>query len=81
MDINRLKWASRRGMLELDLILMPFLENRYAQLNAADQERFEKLLVGEDTDLFSWFMGKSVPEDPELKIIVDLIRQYSQSRV
>jgi antitoxin CptB len=34
MDHNRLKWAARRGMLELDLILQPFVEKVYPTLNA-----------------------------------------------
>lgn len=79
MDIKRLKWATRRGMLELDLILLPFLENRYSSLESADQEKFRKLLACQDPELFSWFMGKSVPEDAEMQEIVEMVNQYSQS--
>ncbi|MGB2041675.1 MAG: succinate dehydrogenase assembly factor 2, partial [Porticoccaceae bacterium] len=41
MNKNRLMWASRRGMLELDLILQPFVENTYDSLAEDDQLRFE----------------------------------------
>jgi len=78
MDINRLKWATRRGMLELDLVLLPFLENCFESLSDDDQIRFEKLLTCQDPDIFDWFMGKAVPSDPEVKIIVDKINQYSR---
>ena len=44
MNKNRLVWASRRGMLELDLILAPFVENVYDSLTEDDQLRFEVLL-------------------------------------
>ena len=44
MNKNRLLWASRRGMLELDLILTPFVENVYDTLSKDDQLRFEVLL-------------------------------------
>jgi len=77
MNINRLRWACRRGMLELDLILLPFLENRFGQLSAEQQQLFETLLRCEDQDLFSWFLHRVEPEDPELKIIVDIIRAGS----
>ncbi|MBR9911682.1 MAG: succinate dehydrogenase assembly factor 2 [Gammaproteobacteria bacterium] len=74
MDKNRLFWASRRGMLELDLVLLPFLENVYDTLEQEDKERYWALMEGEDQDLFSWFMRRTDPEDPELKKIVDIIR-------
>ena len=74
MDRNRLFWASRRGMLELDLVLLPFLENVYEGLAQADKERYWALLESEDQDLFSWFMRRSDPDDPDLKQIVDIIR-------
>lgn len=74
MDINRLKWASRRGMLELDLVLLPFLENIYPTLPEDDQNLFVKLLESEDQDLFNWFLRKSDPIDEDLLRIVTIIR-------
>lgn len=74
MDINRLFWGSRRGMLELDLVLMPFLENVYPTLEQADKERYWLLLEEQDQDLFSWFMRRNDPSNLELQRIVDIIR-------
>lgn len=73
MDINKLRWASRRGMLELDLVLNPFLDNVYSTLGADDQALFHKLLEEQDQDLFQWFMRKSEPEASDLKRIVSII--------
>ncbi|PCM43676.1 succinate dehydrogenase assembly factor 2 [Marinobacter sp. ANT_B65] len=72
-DFNRLWWHSRRGMLELDVLLIPFLEKAYRDLDKEDQDRYEKLLVCEDTDMFEWFMQRSRPDDPDLQRIVDII--------
>lgn len=74
MDINRLFWGSRRGMLELDLVLMPFLENVYPTLEQADKERYWLLLEEQDQDLFAWFMRREDPANPELQRIVGIIR-------
>lgn len=74
MDRNRLFWASRRGMLELDLVLLPFLENVYDNLDEADQQRYVQLLESEDQDLFAWFLRREDPSDPELMRIVQIIR-------
>jgi len=73
MDKDRLIWASRRGMLELDLILIPFLENHYSALSDEDKMAYQLLLKSEDQDLFAWFMKKSRPEDTILAGIVDKV--------
>ena len=36
----RLKWACRRGMLELDVLLQPFVEEAFHDLSDQDQETF-----------------------------------------
>lgn len=77
MEYNRLVWASRRGMLELDLVLQPFLENHYQGLSQVDKERFWRLLEAEDQDLFMWFMRRSDPEDRDLQHIVQIIRDHT----
>ena len=75
VERNRLFWSSRRGMLELDLILLPFLENIYPSLAQADKESYWKLLDSEDQDMFEWFMNRQNPENIELQRIVDLVRK------
>lgn len=66
IEYKRTIWASKRGMLELDLILLPFVENRLLELSESDQRRYIRLMEEEDTDLFAWFMRKDKPEDPDL---------------
>lgn len=73
MEYNRLKWASRRGMLELDLILMPFLENVYRTLSEQEQRWYEELLTCEDQDMFGWLMQHKEPPSPNLKKIVAIV--------
>lgn len=81
MDRNRLFWASRRGMLELDLVLLPFLEKIYPGLDQEDKERYWRLLDSEDQDMFGWFLRREDPEDPDLQRIVQIIRDTrSQTR-
>lgn len=72
-EYNRLCWHSRRGMLELDLVLGPFVREHYPSLPAQDKAHYRRLLECEDQDLFSWFMGRVTPDDGELSDIVDKI--------
>ena len=79
MNINRLSWASRRGMLELDLMLLPFLEKIYPTLDLDDQKRYWKLLECEDQDLWSWLLKSKVSDDPDLQKIIGIIRNTRAS--
>lgn len=77
MNKNRLFWSSRRGMLELDLILLPFIENVYPTLEAEDQLSYQRLLECEDQDMYAWFMRRENPHDPSLQRIVELVRTHT----
>jgi antitoxin CptB len=76
-EINRMRWASRRGMLELDLVLEPFVASRYATLNERDRLRFQQLMRCEDQELFSWFLGRQRPGDEELAAIVSKVLDFT----
>jgi len=71
----RLRWACRRGMLELDVLFMPFVEEAYDSLSTKDKQVFERLLTEQDPELFAWFMGHKVCEDEELNAMVQFILQ------
>ncbi|MFC3609161.1 FAD assembly factor SdhE [Stutzerimonas tarimensis] len=77
-ELNRLFWHSRRGMLELDVLLVPFVKEVYSTLEEEDQARFRKLLSCEDQDMFGWFMEREVPEDPDhyrmVRMILDRVQ-------
>lgn len=83
MDINdksRIQWACRRGMLELDVAIMPFFKFEYDTLNDTDKQVFVNLLKSDDPDLFNWLMNHGEPKDPELKRMVNLIQQRNHAR-
>ena len=72
-QLNRLRWRSRRGMLELDLLLLPFFDEMYRDLEAPQQLVFQRLLEQDDPDLWLWFSQKAKSEDPELQNLVEII--------
>jgi len=74
-----MRWASRRGLLELDLFLGDFVANAYPALGD-DMKALYKELMGEaDQDLFEWLMGRSQP-DESLKPIVEVIRAHKKAQ-
>ena len=67
VEINRLKWDCRRGLLELDIILERFLEKN-------DPRGLEELLELPDNDLLDIVMGRSEAYGPHLNDIVARLR-------
>lgn len=76
----RLRWACRRGMLELDLLLGNFLEEAFSGLSEGDQAVFIRLLEENDQDLFMWLTGKDVNREPNLNRMIEMIRQHAENR-
>jgi len=73
IDLKRMYWHSRRGMLELDLILVPFAEKVLPGLSTAQQQDYARLLEEEDQDLFLWLTRRAPVPVRELEGIVATI--------
>ncbi len=74
MDQKRLRWAARRGMLELDLLFTAFLDHHYGALNADQRQAFARLLGCEDQELYAWLLGRAEAPDAELRAMVAQVR-------
>ncbi len=77
-NLNRLYWHSRRGMLELDLLLLPFVEHAFTDLSQEDKEDYIALLECEDQDLFTWLMQRNTPIDPNHARVINLILEFNR---
>lgn len=78
MSINRFKieWACRRGMRELDKMIMPFYQQHFDNLNEIQQNTFIELLSYSDPELFAWFMNQKPAPTLQLQAIITLIRSH-----
>ena len=76
-EYNRLRWQCRRGMLELDLLLLDFLEQHYLRLNETLQKDFVVLLNYPDQSLQRWLIGDEDEVDVAMQGIVKCIRQQA----
>jgi len=70
---DRIRWRCRRGLLELDLLLKSFLENRLEQLDADQLKVFNELLDEADNDLLDLAMGRVEPT-PRYRAVVEMLR-------
>ena len=73
-EIARLRWLCRRGMKELDLLLLNYLEHGYPLAPAAEQQAFESLLQMPDPELYSLVLGRSKSGDQDIARVISLLR-------
>ena len=71
---RQVRWRSRRGMLELDLLLTKFADQRYPLLDDADQAAYRRLLAHGDWQLWDWLQGQ--PPASDLARIVRLVAAF-----
>jgi succinate dehydrogenase flavin-adding protein (antitoxin of CptAB toxin-antitoxin module) len=71
VELNRLKWKCRRGLLELDLVLQKFLSSPVAE---KDVPPLNELLELPDNDLLDIVMGRSERYASHLSEIVARLR-------
>ncbi len=78
-DGQKIFWHSRRGMLELDLLLVPFATEVYEQLSPREQLLYRELLEQEDQDLFAWLLQREPPVDTRFEPIIALILEHQST--
>jgi len=80
VELARLRWRCRRGLLELDLLLQRFVDACYAGLTTTERLTFDRLLTLPDADLLVLLQGDGAASDAELNRLVTAIRRHAQHR-
>lgn len=77
---NKAYWRSRRGMQELDVLLIPFVEQHLQNLPEHLQVAYLDFIEREDWELFDWLQGRESAADPLMRELVTLVLAAAQSR-
>ena len=72
MSLNKLRWKSRKGIRELDILLQNYLETHYTSLDSLDKKLFEEILEIDTYDLLNAISGKSSYNEKYETIITQL---------
>ena len=76
ISIEKMKWRSRRSILELDLFFERFInEGKFARMDEVQLGYYQQLLEFEDGDLLQLFQGKVRLTDPLFQKLIDEIAQ------
>ena len=70
---KKILWQCRRGLRELDAILIPFVEENFNDLDTNNQKLFKELLSYEDVEVFDLLVNQKEPLDANIKPLVDII--------
>ena len=72
--INRIRWQCRRGLLELDLVLVRFVELHLEQLSPRELEAAAALLAQPDMELWE-LIGSAAPYgDEDVNRVLGMLR-------
>ena len=72
MSLNKLRWKSRKGIRELDILLQNYLDTHYSSLDSQDKKLFEEILEIDTYDLLNAISGKSSYNEKYESIITQL---------
>jgi antitoxin CptB len=71
--VKKLRWQSRRGMKELDVLFEAFFARQTESLLEGDWPQLEELLKQEDDVLYDWISGRDLPKDPKVLLLIKTI--------
>ena len=76
-EINRIKWKSRRGMRELDLLFRPIITNDIADFNDKDLMLFDEILDYDDQSLYDFVFKNMKLQSVEHEIFLKkILKKY-----
>ena len=71
--LKKLRWKSRRGMKELDVLFEVFFEKQAETLLTGGWPQLEEFLSQEDDVLFDWISGRNLPTDPDTLNLINTL--------
>ena len=74
-ELERVRWRCRRGLLELDIVLGRFIEQRYPALDDEQCVVFDELLDYPDTELWDLITGKKEPTHARQRVVLEWLQQ------
>ena len=72
---SRLRWQCRRGMRELDELLLTYLETRYALADKAEKAAFEAVLALADPEINAYLLQRQTPASEPIARVIEQIRR------
>ena len=76
---GRLRWRCRRGMKELDILLVRYMDERFCSASTQEQEAFKGLLEIQDPVIYAYCLGQERPPE-HLAVLIERITANPSAR-
>ena len=73
----KLEWRCRRGMRELDVLLMRYMSDNFDAAAPVEQAAFEKLLSLPDPEILDLLTGRTTAQDANVQHVVQRLLSRS----
>lgn len=74
-ELGRLRWRCRRGMRELDVVLLRYLERDWPYASAVERAAYRALLERQDPEINALLLGRLQPEEEALASVLECLRR------
>ena len=78
-ETSRLRWQCRRGMRELDELLLGYLESCYEDDSDAEKAAFREVLTLADPDLNAYLLQRQTPSSESIARAIERILRRVQA--
>ena len=78
-EYSRLRWQCRRGMRELDELLVRYLEECYEDDSDADKAAFCEVLTLADPELNAYLLQRQKPTSESIARVIERILRRAQT--
>ena len=75
VSLERVRWRCRRGLLELDIVLGRFVQQRYPAMNDEERVIFDELLDLPDTELWELITGNKKPIHAHQSVVLGWMKE------
>lgn len=76
---SRLRWQCRRGMRELDDLLLRYLNDDYRAANSVDKAAFQSILALSDPELNGYLLNRQKPQSEPIARVIEHILSKSHT--
>ena len=78
-ELSRLRWQCRRGMRELDELLVRYLDECYENDSDADKAAFREVLTLADPELNAYLLQRQQPTSESIARVIERILRRAQT--
>lgn len=76
----KLRWKCRRGMREMDLVFLDFLDNHYVNAPVEIQQAFEQLIDEQDPIITDYLFERTPTPNEHIDHVIRTMRVSGKSR-